>query len=53
MGVSSLSMAAAAVPGVGSGLAATSIEVCKTAAQAALDASDPAAARQAVRGVLA
>ena len=52
MGITSLSMAAAAVRPVGAQLGAVSFEQCEDAAEAALAASDPMAAREAVRGVL-
>ncbi|HSE55541.1 MAG TPA: phosphoenolpyruvate--protein phosphotransferase [Nocardioidaceae bacterium] len=52
MGVTSLSMASAAVRTVGAQLAAVSMDVCEHAAEAALAASDPMAARAAVRRVL-
>lgn len=53
LGVTSLSMAAAAVRSVGARLATTSDDQCARAAQAALGALDPAAAREAVLAVLA
>ena len=53
MGVTSLSMAAAAVRPVGARLGAVSSGLCEDAAEAALAASDPAAARDAVRRILA
>lgn len=52
MGVSSLSMATAAVRTVGAQIAAASMEMCEHAAEAALAAPDPMAAREAVRRVL-
>ncbi len=52
MGVTSLSMASAAVRTVGAHLASVSMDMCEHAAEAALDASDPMAAREAVRRVL-
>ncbi|WP_203335345.1 putative PEP-binding protein [Nocardioides limicola] len=52
MGITSLSMAAAAVRAVGSQLGAVTMAACEEAAEAALGARDPAAARAAVRGVL-
>ena len=52
MGVTSLSMASAAVRSVGSRLASVSMDMCEHAAEAALAQSDPMAAREAVRGVL-
>jgi phosphotransferase system enzyme I (PtsI) len=52
MGVTSLSMAVAAVRAVGAQLAEVSMDACEHAAEAALAASDPAAARDAVRALL-
>ncbi|NUR08861.1 MAG: phosphoenolpyruvate--protein phosphotransferase, partial [Nocardioidaceae bacterium] len=52
MGITSLSMALAAVRPVGAQLAAVSMDVCEQAAEAALAAADPHAAREAVRAVL-
>lgn len=52
LGITSLSMAAAAVRPVGARLGATTYDQCEEAAEAALAASDPAAARAAVRAVL-
>ena len=52
MGISSLSMALAAVRPVGAQLAAVSMDVCEQAAEVALAAVDPMAARDAVRAVL-
>ncbi len=52
MGVTSLSMALAAVRSVGAQLSAVSMDVCEHAAEAALAAVDPMAARDAVRAVL-
>ena len=52
MGITSLSMAAAAVRPVGARLAAVTYDQCEDAAEAALAASDPMAAREAVREVL-
>jgi len=52
MGVTSLSMASAAVRTVGAQLAAVSMDMCEHAAEAALAAVDPMAAREAVRTVL-
>jgi phosphoenolpyruvate-protein phosphotransferase (PTS system enzyme I) len=52
MGVTSLSMAATAVRPVGARLAATTYDLCEEAAEAALSAADPVAARDAVRAVL-
>ncbi|GGD17947.1 phosphoenolpyruvate--protein phosphotransferase [Nocardioides daphniae] len=53
MGVTSLSMAARAVRGVGSQLARVTMDACEAAAEAALSARDPRAGREAVRRVLA
>jgi phosphoenolpyruvate-protein phosphotransferase (PTS system enzyme I) len=53
MGITSLSMALAAVRPVGAQLAAVTMDTCEQAAEAALGAVDPMAAREAVRGVLA
>ncbi|MFG1605343.1 phosphoenolpyruvate--protein phosphotransferase [Actinoplanes sp. NPDC049265] len=50
MGVTSLSMAPAAIPRVRAALAARTIDECRAAAQAVLAAGDPAAAREAARG---
>ncbi len=52
MGVTSLSMALAAVRGVGARLASATMDVCEHAAEAALAAADPMAARDAVRTAL-
>jgi len=52
MGVTSLSMAAAACRPVGAQLAAVTLDRCEEAAEAALAASDPMAARAAVRALL-
>jgi phosphotransferase system enzyme I (PtsI) len=52
MGITSLSMAAAAVRPVGAQLASVTSMQCEEAAEAALAASDPAAAREGARGVL-
>ncbi len=52
MGITSLSMAAAAVRPVGAQLARVTFDQCEEAAEAALAASDPMAAREAVRAVL-
>jgi phosphotransferase system enzyme I (PtsI) len=52
MGVTSLSMAPAAVRAVGAVLATVTTEDCAQAMAAALDASDPQQARAAVRAVL-
>jgi phosphotransferase system enzyme I (PtsI) len=48
MGVTSLSMAAAAVKGVGARLATVTSLQCREMAEIALAASDPAAGRAAV-----
>jgi phosphotransferase system enzyme I (PtsI) len=53
MGITSLSMALAAVRPVGAQLAAVTMDTCERAAEAALGATDPMAARQAVRAALA
>jgi phosphotransferase system enzyme I (PtsI) len=52
MGITSLSMAPAAVRGVGAQLGRATDEQCKRAAEAALGAGDPQEARAAVRAVL-
>jgi phosphotransferase system enzyme I (PtsI) len=52
MGITSLSMAAAAVKPVGAKLASVPSVKCEEAAEAALAASDPMAAREAVRDIL-
>ncbi len=52
MGITSLSMALAAVRPVGAQLAAVTMDTCEHAAEAALSAADPMAARDAVRAVL-
>ncbi len=52
MGITSLSMASAAVRPVGARLASASMDTLEDAAEAALAASDPKAARDAVRRVL-
>jgi phosphoenolpyruvate-protein phosphotransferase (PTS system enzyme I) len=52
LGITSLSCAASAVAGVGSRLGTVDLATCQRAAQAALDAHDPQAARAAVREVL-
>ncbi len=52
MGITSLSMAAAAVRPVGARLAAVTSGQCEEAAEAALAASDPMAAREAAREAL-
>jgi phosphotransferase system enzyme I (PtsI) len=53
MGISSLSMALAAVRSVGAQLAAVTMDTCEAAAEAALGATNPMAAREAVRAALA
>ena len=53
LGITSLSCAASAVAGVGARLATVDLETCRRAAEAALAQDDPAAARGAVREVLA
>ena len=53
LGITSLSCAASAVAGVGARLATVDLDTCRRAADAALAASDPGAARAAVRTVLA
>ncbi len=52
MGITSLSMALAAVRPVGAQLSAVTMDTCEQAAEAALGAADPVAAREAVRSVL-
>ena len=52
MGITSLSMAAAAVRTVGAQVSAVSMAGCEDAAEAALAATDPIAARAAVREVI-
>ena len=52
MGITSLSMAAAAVRPVGAQLASVSMAACEEAAEAALSATDPMAGRDAVRAVV-
>ncbi|QIG42440.1 phosphoenolpyruvate--protein phosphotransferase [Nocardioides anomalus] len=52
MGITSLSMAPAAVRAVGAQLSAVSTETCRKAAEAALAAADPMAGRDAVRALL-
>lgn len=53
LGVTSLSMAVAAVRPVGARLATATLEQCREMASAALAAADPSAARDAARAVLA
>lgn len=52
MGITSLSMAAAAVRPVGARLASVTMDECEEAAEAALSAADPRAGRAAVLAVL-
>jgi len=52
MGVTSLSMAPAAVRAVGAQLSAVTATTCAEAAEAALSAADPQAGREAVRALL-
>ena len=52
MGITSLSMATAAVRPVGARLGQVTMDACEDAAEAALAAGDPLAARDAVRTVL-
>lgn len=52
LGITSLSMAPAAVRPVGVALGRVTLAECRAAAAAALDAADPAAARAAVRDLL-
>ena len=52
LGVTSLSMAPTAIRPVGAQLAAATIDVCRQAAEAALSAADPMAARLAVHDTL-
>ena len=52
VGITSLSMAARAVRPVGAQLSRVSMDTCEAAAEAALGASDPMAAREAVRALL-
>jgi phosphotransferase system enzyme I (PtsI) len=53
MGITSLSMAPAAVRAVGAQLSAVSTDTCRKAAEVALAAADPMAGRDAVRAVVA
>jgi phosphotransferase system enzyme I (PtsI) len=53
LGVTSLSCAAPTVPGVGARLATADSAACRSAAEAALTADDPAAGREAARRALA
>jgi phosphotransferase system enzyme I (PtsI) len=52
MGITSLSMAPAAVRAVGAQLSAVSTDTCRRAAEAAIAAADPMAGRNAVRAVV-
>lgn len=52
LGVTSLSMAAAAVKAVGAQLSVVTLDDCRRAAEAALTAVDPSTARTAVREIL-
>ena len=52
MGITSLSMAAAAVRPVGAQLSRVTMETCADAAEAALAANDPMSGREAVRALL-
>jgi phosphotransferase system enzyme I (PtsI) len=52
MGITSLSMALSAVRPVGAQLAGVTMDTCEQAAEAALGATDPMAAREAVRALL-
>jgi phosphotransferase system enzyme I (PtsI) len=52
LGITSLSCAASAIAGVGSRLGTVDLATCQRAAEAALAADDPAAARVAARAVL-
>jgi phosphotransferase system enzyme I (PtsI) len=52
MGVTSLSMAEAAVRAVGAQVGLVDLATCRAAATAALTATSPAAARAAVQGIL-
>jgi phosphotransferase system enzyme I (PtsI) len=52
LGISSLSCAASAVAGVGSRLGTVTLDQCRQAAEAALSAADPHAARAAARSAL-
>jgi phosphoenolpyruvate-protein phosphotransferase/dihydroxyacetone kinase phosphotransfer subunit len=51
LGISSLSMAPAALAEVGHGLAGVALEACQRAARSACEADSPASARKAVRGI--
>jgi phosphoenolpyruvate-protein phosphotransferase (PTS system enzyme I) len=52
LGVTSLSMASAAVKPVGAQIGVATLDDCRRAADAALSAADPASARTAVRAIL-
>jgi phosphotransferase system enzyme I (PtsI) len=52
LGVMSLSAASTAAPGVGAALALHTLAQCEKAAEAALAAADPSAAREAVAALL-
>jgi phosphotransferase system enzyme I (PtsI) len=52
IGVSSLSAAAAAVPGVGARLASVTMQQCRNAADAVLGTASPAEARAAASSIL-
>jgi len=52
MGITSLSMAAAAVRPVGAQLSSVSMDTCRRAAEAAVAAADPMAGRDAVRALV-
>jgi phosphoenolpyruvate-protein phosphotransferase/dihydroxyacetone kinase phosphotransfer subunit len=52
LGISSLSMAPRALPGVGRSLASATLDVCRRAARAACEAESPAHARDAVRALV-
>jgi phosphotransferase system enzyme I (PtsI) len=53
MGITSLSMASAAVRAVGAQLSSVSMETCEAAAKTAVEAADPMAGRDAVRAIVA
>jgi phosphotransferase system enzyme I (PtsI) len=52
LGIMNLSMAPAALAGVGRSLASVTLEDCRLAARAARDSGSPAAARQAVTEII-
>jgi phosphotransferase system enzyme I (PtsI) len=52
MGITSLSMASAAVRAVGAQLSSVSLATCEAAARAAVEAADPMAGRDAVREIV-